>query len=55
MFKSIVKNWDALNDSIDSVDNKNEDVRSLFEQIRYDELLGIIKVLEVFYKLIIGI
>ena len=47
MFKSIVKNWETLEESIDAVDNKKEDLRSLFEQIRYDELVGIICILEV--------
>jgi hypothetical protein len=55
MFKSIVKNWDAIELSVDQVDNKNEDVRSLFEQIRYEELIGIIEILEVWKTLILGI
>jgi hypothetical protein len=50
MFKSIIHNWDKINECVDSIDNRNEDVRSLFEQIRLDELKGIIKILEVFYS-----
>jgi hypothetical protein len=48
MFKSILHNWEMIDNTVDPIDNRNEDVRSLFEQIRLDELKGIIKILEVF-------
>ena len=50
MFKSIVKNWEALDETIDQVDNRGEDVRTLFEQIKYEELIAIIKILEVILR-----
>jgi hypothetical protein len=48
MFNSILHNWEMIDNTVDPIDNRNEDVRSLFEQIRLDELKGIIKILEVF-------
>lgn len=47
MFKSIVKNWEKIEDSVDSIDNRNEDVRSLLNNLRLHELEGIIQILEV--------
>jgi hypothetical protein len=48
MFKSVLKNWNQIEGSVDSIDNKNEEVRSLVEQLRVDELEGIILILEVY-------
>jgi hypothetical protein len=48
MFKSVLKNWNQIEGSVDSIDNKNEEVRSLVEQLRVDEFEGIILILEVY-------
>ena len=47
MFKSIIKNWDSLEKTADQVDNRSEDIRSLLDQLRLEEVKGIIMILEV--------
>jgi hypothetical protein len=49
MFSSIVINWDSIDASVDSVDNKNEEVRTLLEQLKAEEVETIISVLKVSY------
>ena len=34
MFKSVLKNWNEIEGSVDSIDNKNQDIRFLVEQLR---------------------
>ena len=47
LFKSILCNWTALDKTIDDIDNSREEVRTLYEHIKKNQVVDMVNILEV--------